>query len=252
MAKNHKTEMIEKARQEISRAVFGSPDSRDYLEKHLSVARPILAELAELGYNVDTLDDLRHQGRPWKAALPVLLRWLPMIDEPSVKESIIRCLSVPWAGNKATPELIEEFRKYAPVLPKPSNPWVGHQLREIPDEEKKAAAAFSLGWTIGNALSIVDVKGFESQIIELCRNPRYGMARQMVVLGLGRLGSSAAEETAVELLNDEGVQLHAISALGRMKSKRALFELEKLLADKRAAIRKEARKAITRIMREHM
>jgi hypothetical protein len=34
-----------------------------------------------------------------------------------------------------------------------------------------------------------------------------------------------------------------------MKSKRALFELEKLLTDKRAPIRKEARKAITKIMR---
>jgi len=41
----------------------------------------------------------------------------------------------------------------------------------------------SLAWAIGNALSIVDVKGFEEQIIELCRNRKYGTARQMVVLG---------------------------------------------------------------------
>jgi HEAT repeat protein len=72
----------------------------------------------------------------------------------------------------------------------------------------------------------------------------------MLVLGLGRLRSSEAEEAAVELLNDQQVQMHAIGALGKMKSKRALFELEKLMTDKRGEIRKEARKAIAKIMRE--
>lgn len=216
----------------------------------MAVAEPIIDELHKLGYKVRTLADLRHQDRNWKTALPLLLRWLPLVDDDlDIKQEIVRCLSVPWVGNKATAELIEEFKKYAPILPKPSNPWVGNQLREISDEEKKAAPAFSLAWAIGNALSIVDVKGFERQIIELCRNPKYGMARQMLVLGLGRLRSSEAEETAVELLNDEQVQIHAIGALGKMKSKRALFELERLLTDERAAIRKEARKAITKIMR---
>ena len=95
----------------------------------------------------------------------------------------------------------------------------------------------------------MDVKGFEGEIIKLCRNMKYGAARQMLVLGLGRFRSSEAEETAVELLSDEQVQIHAVGALGQMKSKRALFELEKLMTDKRAGIRKEARKAITKIMR---
>jgi HEAT repeat protein len=166
-----------------------------------------------------------------------------------VKDSIVRCLSVPWVGNKATAELIEEFRRYAPILPNPTNVWVGNKMRELSDEEKKAGPFFQLAWTIGNALSIVDVSGFEGQILELCRNRKYGAARQMLVLSLGRLGGSEAEETAVQLLRDEGVQLHAIGALGKMKSKRALFELERLVADKRPEVRKEARKAITKIMR---
>jgi len=192
---------------------------------------------------------LRHLGKPWKTALPTLLRWLPEIQDVNVKESIVRCLSVPWFGNKATAELIEEFRKYAPIHPNLSNPWVGNKLRELSDEEKNGGPFFNLAWAIGNALSIVDVTGFEKQIIELCGNQKYGMTRQMLVLSLGGLRSPEAEETAVKLLNDEGVQLHAIGALGKMKSKRALFELEKLLTDKRGAIRKEARKAITKIMR---
>ncbi|MBZ5523609.1 MAG: HEAT repeat domain-containing protein [Acidobacteriia bacterium] len=71
----------------------------------------------------------------------------------------------------------------------------------------------------------------------------------MLVLGLGRFRSSEAEETALEMLSDAEVRLHAISARGAMKSKRALFELEKLMVDKTSAVRKETRKAITEIAR---
>ena len=244
-----KAEIVEKVRQQIKEDALEDPVNRERVQKYLAIVGPLLEELTKLGYEINTLDDLRHQGKPWKTALPVLLRWLPRIEDPSVKESIVRCLSVPWVGNKATAELIEEFKKYAPILPKPTNPWVGNRLREIPEEEKKLGPYFSLAWAIGNALSIVDVKGFERQFIELCRNPKWGAARQMLVLGLGRLQSSEAEITALDLLNDEQVQVHAIGALGKIKSKRALFELEKLLTDKRAAIRKEARKAIAKVVR---
>jgi hypothetical protein len=249
MGKDDRAEIIETARKQIRERALGDPVGRKQLQSYLKIAGPILSELEALGYDIDTLDDLRHQDKPWKIALPTLLRWLPRIDDPGVKDSIVRCLSVPWVGNKATAELIEEFRRYAPILPSPTSIWVGNRMRELSDEEKKAGPFFHLAWAIGNALSIVDVGGFEGQIIELCRNPKYGMARQMLVLGLGRFRTSEAEETAAELLSDEDVKLHAIIALGKMKSKRALFELERLLTDKRPAVRKEARKAITKILR---
>ena len=242
--------ILRMARQHIKQAAMDNSVNREQFQKYLAIAGPLLSELEQLGYEIDTLDDLRHLGKPWKSALPVLLRWLPKIDDPDVKDSIVRCLSVPWVGNKATAELIEEFKKYAPVLLQPTNPWVGNQLQEIPEEEKKLGPYFNLAWAIGNALSIVDVKGYENRVIELCRNPKYGAARQMVVLGLGRVRSSEAEEAALDLLNDEQVQMHAIGALGTMKSKRALFALEKLMTHTRREIRKEARKEITKIMSE--
>jgi len=249
MGENNKREIVETTRQRVTKMDLTDPLKRQEFHKYLAIAGPLLNELGKLGYEIDTLDDLRHQGKEWKTALPSLLRWLPEIEDPGVKESVVRCLSVPWVENKATAELIEEFKKYAPILPKPTNPWVGNRLQEIPEEEKKLGPYFSLAWAIGNALSIVDVKGFERQIIPICRNPKYGAARQMLVLGLWRLHSSEAEEAALDLLNDEQVKIHAIGALAKMKSKRALFELEKLVTDKQAAIRKEARKAITKIMR---
>jgi|SRR5579885_17307 hypothetical protein len=220
MNDNERAQVIQKARELVLR----DPEKRQLIEKNFADAKPIIEELAGLGYHIETLADLRHQGKSWKPALPILLRWLPKTDNPDVKDELVRCLSVPWLGNSGTAALIEEFRK-------------------------AALSNAMLAWTIGNALSIVDVKGFENQIIELSRNPAYGMARQMLVLGSSRFDSIEAEDTALQLLHDESVKLHAVIALGKMKSRRALPELERLSTDKNSAIRKEARKAITSITR---
>src|SRR3974390_2002855 len=59
-------------------------------------------------------------GKPWNAALPVLLRRLPRIDDPSLNESIVRCLSVPWIGNHATaPEFTAVGLLWSVMLLKP-------------------------------------------------------------------------------------------------------------------------------------
>ena len=197
-------------------------ENKEYRREFASISRPIVDELIALGYEVESLDELRHVGRPWKIALPVLLKWLPTVQHSGVKESIVRGLSVPWVGNRATRPLIDEFKKSPP--------------------------ASGLGWAIGNALSIVSIEGFEKQIIELSKNSAYGRARQMIVLGLGRLRTPEAEEAAISLLGDEDVKLHAIIALRKMNSRRAVPAIEKLLNDKRSIIRREARKAITKIV----
>lgn len=215
--------------------------------------RPILEDLARVGYKLNQLWDLKHQGKSWAPAIPVLLRWLPLITDLPVKEEMISCLSVSWTGNRATRYLIEEFRKYAAIAPEHTDDmsrmsetqFVEHIKRRIERNDPSSSVA----WTIANALSIVDVKGFEKEIIKLCRKREYGIARQMIVMALHRLHDPEAEEVALDLLSDPDVRLHAIIALGKMKSKRALFQIEKLLADKQAVIRKEARKAITKINR---
>lgn len=201
------------------------PEYAEYIRQVRAAMQPILDDLVKVGYKVESLYELRHQGRTWEPAIPILLHWLSLINIRNLKEEIITCLSVPWTGTRATEYLIQEFKN-------------------------TAVSDHYYAWTVGNALSIVDVKGREKEIIQLCRNPKYGMARQMMVMNLHRLRRfPEAEETALDLLEQDDVKLHAIIALGRMKSKRALFHLEKLLTDKRAPIRKEARKAITKIMR---
>ena len=198
------------------------PEYARRVAQALKIARPVLAELANAGYDeLRTIGQLRRLGRDWKSALPILMRWLPVIEDPEIKEEIVRCLSVPWVGNRLTGELIKEFEQADPRS--------------------------SLAWAIGNALSIVSVKGFEEQIVGLASDSRYGMARQMIVLSLGRMRTREAENLAVELLDDEDVKIQALSALRKMGTERSLHRLEGLLTDKRALIRKAVRKTITKI-----
>lgn len=156
-------EVIRRLPERVEQYMQQDPDYARRVTYAREVSKPILEDLTKAGYKVQTLGELRHLEKPWKAALPILQRWLPLVDELGVKEDIVRGLSVPWVGTSATAQLIEEFKKADPTS--------------------------SLAWAIGNALSIVGVEGFEKEIIQLTLNRQYGVARQMVVLGLGRLRS---------------------------------------------------------------
>ena len=199
------------------------PEYAAYIRDMRAKLQPLLNDLEKVGYKVERLAELRQWGSS-DPALPILLHWLPIINHRRIEMEIISCLSVPWTGNRITGYLIERFKKTA-------------------SDDRHYA------WSVGSALSKVDVKGFEKEILKLCRNPTYGTPRQMIVYTLNRLRDPEAEDTALDLLEDKEVRLHAINALAQMKSRRALFHLEKLLKDKDAHIRKAARKAITRIMR---
>lgn len=236
----------------VAERMAKDPAYAEQIREVRAAVEPILRDLANVGFQVESLSELRTEVRSWEPTIPVLLHWLPLVHNLAVKEDIIRCISVPWTGSRATGYLIEEFKKYAPIDPEHAEDvsrLSASQFLKYASTIKKRDPSSSLAWTIGNALSIVGVKEFEKEIIKLCRNRSYGIARQMMVMTLHRLRDTEAEETALDLLEDADVRLHAIIALGKMKSKRALFQLEKLLKDKNASMRKEARKAITKIMR---
>ena len=66
----------------------------------------VLKDLARAGVKSTSLAQLRHSGRPWHEALPILSKWLPKVTEPGAKEEIVRTLSVPWVGRSSTAQLI--------------------------------------------------------------------------------------------------------------------------------------------------
>lgn len=60
-------------------------------------AEPILRALLKEGLSLVSLDDLINQPLNYKNAIPILIYWLPLVQNVRVKETIVRALSVPWA-----------------------------------------------------------------------------------------------------------------------------------------------------------
>ena len=147
---------------------------------------PILAELAQLGFQLEWVSDLYRKLRSdifdtgnkilqveqvsdlyrkpidYRAAIPTLIKWLPLVDDRAVKMELVDALSIKWAKPAAARPLIEEFR-------------------EAPSED------INFKWAIANALSVVaDVSVFDD-IVELVRDKRHGRAREMLAVALANM-----------------------------------------------------------------
>lgn len=71
----------------------------------------------------------------------------------------------------------------------------------------------------------------------------------VLLLGKSKLNKERAEKIALELLEQEGVQGHAINALGKLRSVRAIEEIENFLSSKNEWHRREARTALKKIQK---
>jgi HEAT repeat protein len=183
---------------------------------------PVLTDLAQVGFNLEWVSDLYSKKLNYKDAIPILIKWLPRIENLDVKEDIVRALSVPWAKHTAAPKLlVEEFRKYG--------------------------AYPGLLWAIGNALSVVANDDVLSDIVGLIRDKTYGKAREMLVVALGNMKSPDVKYTLIELLEDEDLAGYAIMALGKLKCKEARPFIERFLTHPKSWVRREAKKALAKI-----
>lgn len=190
----------------------------------------LLNDLGRAGVPVQDLWELVNAPVQYKAAIPVLIDWLRSLDErvpdadrPKVREGLVRALSVPAARPAAAPVLIEEFRH-----------------NRDPDGR-------GLGWVVGNALSVVADDSVFDDIATLLRDRSYGKARQMIVMGLARSRDQRAVPLLVNLLADEDVIAQAVTVLGKLRPAAVRQAIEPLVDHPRALVRREARKALTRL-----
>ncbi|SDI90748.1 HEAT repeat-containing protein [Frankineae bacterium MT45] len=187
---------------------------------------PLLAELAAVGFPASSVSELRESGARYRAAVPVLVKFLDQTEDPRQRQEIVRALSVPWAGAEARGPLIREFK----TVPLEWGP-----------------AGDSLRWAVGNALEVLFDDASFTELVELAEDPVYGKARQMVVLGFGKSKRPEAVGLLLGLVDDPDVDGHAVKALGKLKAPSARAALEAKLDDKRAWVRSEARKALARL-----
>ena len=167
-----------------------------------------------------------------EAAAPLLVEWLPRIQDPVEKEVIARSLTgTRSARSEAARAILEEFRN-APMN----------------DETTK--------WAYANALATLADAAVADDLVELIRDTRHGRAREMLCDALKRTKDPRAPDVLIKLIDDDDVAGHAILALRSYGPKSALPHLRRA-EPKLAAVlgrptstefaRRQARKALERI-----
>lgn len=67
-------------------------------------------------------------------------------------------------------------------------------------------------WFISDCIYQIRSKNFVKEYLDIVSNGTFGRNWQMIVLLLGKLKDESAIPTLIDLLEDEEVRLHAISA----------------------------------------
>jgi hypothetical protein len=125
----------------------------------------------------------------YEAAAPILVRWLPQVRDPVEKEVLARSLTgVKTARSEAARAIVAEFRN-----------------ADLNAETEK--------WAYGNALATLADAESADDLLDLVRDRRHGRARQMLCDALKRTRDPRAPDALIELIDDDDVSGHAISAL---------------------------------------
>jgi HEAT repeat protein len=194
-------------------------------------AAGMLTELAQAGFEVGSAQELEigvRDGR-WKgyrAAVPILLRWLARTEYLPLKQEILHQLQVKWAKRpEVARSLVEMFEAFHP----------------------RSSAEQSVKWTIGDTLTFVsDDRSFED-IARLARDKRHGRAREMLPLALAKMKEPGVTEVLIDLLEDEEVAGHTIIARGKLKATATRPLVEQFLMHPKTWVRTEAQRALRRI-----
>ncbi len=178
---------------------------------------PKYVEMGEEGDPIDTLVNTKTSSKPY---LSILLKYIPLL-EGNEKEMVVRALSEK-ACSEAVPHLLEIMRR--------------------PDNYPEL-----LLWAVGNALSIIDDKESYSEIIELCRDTRLGLARQMLLEILVKIKSEEVFSILVDGATDPSMQLHAIISLGKYGDQRGIMTLKQIDTQSNKQLEKAISKALNRL-----
>jgi hypothetical protein len=193
----------------------------------------VLAELAEAGFAVGEVRQLR-QLKNYRAAVPVLLRWLPRMSLLRPAENIVYVLSVRFAARQAFPVFAELFRN----PPEVTDPWWPPTSK--PEREY-------LRWNLGCGLAVFAGPEYADELIELAADRSYGRNRALIVTALPKTKDPRVPGVLLGLLDDPPVRADAIEAVGLMRFVPARDLVAGLCGDPDENMRRQAKKALKRI-----
>lgn len=186
--------------------------------------------LNQFGFVISSVYDLLKTKKKYIDKIPVLIELLNYdFEEIKIKEGIVRALAIKEASGIANNALFKEY------------------YRSIIDKDKKLYC-----WTIGNTICFIVKKNDFDNLVNIVKNPQYGISRQMFVMALGRIKSEQTEQVLIDLLDDSDVILHTINSLGRLKSHLAKDKLLSLALNKNKVISNEAIKALNNINKSNL
>jgi HEAT repeat protein len=207
---------------ELKRLSSRDLDSR--LRQNKVASEPVLRELQTAGFDVARIADLRHFVRDYTAAIPVLVKWLAVVENSAVKSDIVRCLSLP-TQKRLAPFLIEEYRRASSDT--------------LEQRDFRVAVA--------NGLEILADDAIFDAIVELSQDKQGGPSRVLLVLALGKMTNPSAVQVLTSLLDDPEVRVAAITALGKLRASDAREKLLTFLNSDDAEVVSAAKSALSRL-----
>ena len=173
---------------------------KDYYRGHPdSVIPQFERELREMGFRFEITDQIRgFMPKHKETILPIAIRYYQQAREYE-KPFFLNFFRFKGC-DIVVPMLLKDYRN-----------------KEVSDSTR---------WFIADCLFQICSKDHSKEYVDIVSDASYGQNRQMLILLLGKLKDENAIPVLIELLEDEGVRLHAISALGeyRKEELRKYFE----------------------------
>jgi hypothetical protein len=151
---------------------------------------PILAELREAGWNLESVWDLLSSSARYEDAIPILLRHLQLPYSDRIREGIARALAVP-AAKYAWPILVAEF-KNAPM-----------------GKENGILLCAKDGLALALAATATDA--VIEELIALAKDGSHGTSRLLLLSALKRSRNPLAKKALEELSSDPDLAMEIAS-----------------------------------------
>ena len=187
-------------------------------------------DLAGVGVVASNVWELVNTRQDYHLAIPVLLDWasniverVPEADRSRFCEGLVRSLTTTKAQPVAARTMIDLFTS------------------QIFENDRL------LLWTVGNAVSVVSDDSYFQELVGIAQDRKYGMSRQMIVLGLGRSKRPEVIPILIDLLRDDDVVLQAYDAIKKINPPEIRTIAAGLLQNEKAQVRKEAANTIRKI-----
>ena len=185
-----------------------------------SILMEFKQELLDLGFKFQVLNQAESLLPKYKdLVLPIVIKYYKLAKIKNEKRYLLG-----WFHHKG-------FEEVVPMLLK-------NYYSDDPNVDK---------WAIGDRLYQICSKKYIDDYLRIISNSLYGQDRQMIILLVGKLKVEAAIPILIDLLEDGGVRLQAIIALGNFKREDFRPHFERFQNSKHPGWRKYAKAAFKKL-----